>query len=140
MPRFRYDATRGTFRSYLRTITQRKVVDHFRRESRRPSIPLDHDDEGTLPVPATNGRTAEAIWEREWRRNLLQACLDRIRHEVEPKTFQAFQLYALDGWSASDTAAFLKMSSASVYAAKSRILERIRIWVDNETREAEGEP
>ncbi len=78
---------------------------------------------------------AEQVWERNWRRNLLQVCLGRVSHEVEPKTFQAFQLFALDGWSAADTAAFLKMNVGSVYVAKSRVAARVRRQYEKELAE-----
>ena len=137
MPRFEYDRSRGTFRAWLRTITQNKVADHLARKARRSAVHLHADSGGNghHPLHDPAGRDAEAAWERDWRRNLLQLCLDRVRGEVEPKTYQAFQLYALDDWSAEATAEFLKMNVASVYAAKSRVIERLRDWAAKEESE-----
>ena len=163
VPTFAYDRSKGTFRAFLRTITQHKITDHLRRTARGPAahtVPLVADSADPraqndqtdaagarrraaradgrrapdmTPDPADS--LAEQVWERDWRRNLLQACLGRVREEVEPKTFQAFQLYALDGWSAKETAEFLGLNAASVYAAKSRVAERVRHWWDKEVGE-----
>lgn len=134
MPTFEYDRAKGTFRAFLRTVTQRKVADHLRRKAARPKRPLDAAASGNgrhaLADPA--GQAAEQTWERDWRRNLLQVCLERVSREVEPKTFQAFQLYALEGWPAEKTARALKMSVAAVYMAKSRVAARVRHWYDKE--------
>ena len=44
IPGFDYDRSKGTFRAYLRTITQRKVVDQLREAVRSPTH--RHDDQG----------------------------------------------------------------------------------------------
>jgi len=56
----------------------------------------------------------------------MQIALERVKGEVEPRTYQAFQLYVLEEWSVSDVAEFLKMSQPSVYTAKSRVVQRLR--------------
>lgn len=137
MPQFNYDRSRGTFRAYLRTITHNRIIDHCRRQARRPTINLEHpaDNNGRQPVEEKSEPAANQFWEKNWQRNLLQLCLDRVRGEVEPKTFQAFQLYALEGWAAKETAEFLKMTVDSVYAAKSRVTQRVRRSFDSELKE-----
>ncbi len=146
MPRFEYDRTRGTFRAWLRTIAQHKVADHLRRAAKRQmqtSHPqaIDRTDftsglTGYARLSCPAAIEAEQAWERDWRRNLLQVCLERVSHEVEPKTYQAFQLYALENWSARETARLLKMSVASVYMARSRVAARVRELFEKESDEA----
>lgn len=138
MPAFAYDRSRGTFRAYLRTITQRKVTDHLRKVARGKSayeaLAVQRGN-GHAPLADPASQAAEEAWERDWQRNLLQICIKHVRDEVEPKTFQAFQLYALDGWSAADAARFLGVSTATIYMAKSRVTQRIRHWWRNEVGE-----
>jgi RNA polymerase sigma-70 factor (ECF subfamily) len=133
MPRFEYDRAQGRFRSYLRKITQRKVIDHYRRQSRRDAVSFDDlpPEAGARLDPISPA--ARDAWEAGWRQNLLQLWLDQVAQEVGPKTFQAFQMYALDGLSAADTARFLNMSVASVYVAKSRVIRRIQIHAAEES-------
>lgn len=134
MPRFEYDRSKGTFRAWLRTISQRKVADHLRKHARTPAA-LDTAGDEHAPLPDPASPTAEELWEQDWRRNLVQLCLEHVRHEVEPKTFQAFQLYGLDGWSVEETAGFLKMTTAAVYQAKSRVAQRVRDRYEKELGE-----
>lgn len=137
MPNFEYDRSKGTFRGYLRTVTQRKVISLLERRKARPVVSLHQGDDGNghqqLHDPA--GPDAEEVWEINWRRNLMQVSLARVAKEVEPKTFQAFQLTALEGWTPASAAEFLKLSVSSVYVAKYRIIERLRYWVEKETKE-----
>ena len=37
------------FRAWLFTVARRRSVDHFRREARRPAVPVDPDSLGTFP-------------------------------------------------------------------------------------------
>ena len=70
MPRFEYDRSRGTFRGWLRTITQNKVADHLARKARQPAVHLraDPGGNGHHPLHDPAGRDAEAAWERDWPR------------------------------------------------------------------------
>lgn len=139
LPTFAYDRSKGTFRAYLRTITQRKIVDHLRTSQKLASRTGAGHERGngrrTLEDPTD--RAAEEAWARDWRRNIVLSCLDQVRVEVEPKTYQAFQLYALEEWPVKEVAEFLKMSTSSVYTAKSRILQRLRGHLENEFGEDE---
>ncbi len=137
MPDFEYDRTKGTFRAYLRTITQRKITDHLRKSARHPTHSLDHGagENGAQSLQDPECPAAQQAWERDWHRNLVQVCLDRVRKEVEPRTYQAFQLYVLEEWQAPDVARFLKIRTGSVYTAKSRVVERMRYWLDKEINE-----
>lgn len=134
MPRFRYDPQKGRFRAFLLTITQHKVTDHFRGTARHPAVSLEPGDqtqELTRPLRPSDPQ-AEAAWQRDWDYNAFQLCLDQVAQEVDPKTFQAFQLYALEGWKAADTAQFLGLSLASVYVSKTRVIQRLRACVQRE--------
>ncbi len=84
-----------------------------------------------LPIPC--GPTVfDSIWQREWRHNLLQLCLERVGSEAEPKNFRAFSLVALQGWTVVATAEYLKMTSGTVRLATSRMLNRVREMVELE--------
>jgi RNA polymerase sigma-70 factor (ECF subfamily) len=54
-----------------------------------------------------------------------EACA-RARGRVEPQTWEAFRLLAREGLSGEEVAARLRMSVATVFKAKSRVLEFIR--------------
>lgn len=126
----------GTFRGWLRTITERKIIDFFRRRSREaPAVggseALERWHE--LPDPATSpeiesqsGSMATEPQETALERRLFQKGLELIRDEFEPRTWQAFWLTTVDGRSAAEAGAELSMSPGAVRVAKSRVLQRLR--------------
>ena len=122
--RQRFDRGKGRLRNWLLGIAHHKIHDVYRRRARRELLEADR--------PATTGfldkitdERIDTIYETEWQRALLRACLQEVRHQVEPKTFEAFELVALNQWSAADVAAHLGSSRDSVYQSKSRVLARV---------------
>jgi RNA polymerase sigma-70 factor (ECF subfamily) len=53
-----------------------------------------------------------------------------VRLRVEPQTWEAFQLTAIEGVSGADAAQRLRLSVASVYQAKSRIQKLLQEEVE----------
>jgi RNA polymerase sigma-70 factor (ECF subfamily) len=72
----------------------------------------------------------QAAYEHE----LLEQALGRVRLRVQPQTWEAFRLTALDGLSGAETAARLGMPLTSVYKAKSNIQKLL----ESEVRYLEG--
>ena len=118
MEQFRYDPARGRFRNYLYTMTLNVVRAQLAERSRR-ARPLD-------PAQLYAVHNPKEIWEREWRANELRSGLQAVAREVEPKTFQAFQLFVLEEWPTEKVARFLGLSRQSVYQAKSRVIRKLR--------------
>ena len=48
----RFDGDETAFRALLYTVARRRSIDHFRREARRPSVPMDPVVLGRTPVAA----------------------------------------------------------------------------------------
>jgi RNA polymerase sigma factor (sigma-70 family) len=127
--RFAYDPARGAFRSWLFTVTRRKFLDHARR--RRPG------DRGTGDTDVQRRLEAEADrqgddgdeadeWNRAMRQRLLDWAARQIRGEFQPATWRAFWLCAVEGIAPQEAAASLGMSIGATYAAKCRVLARLR--------------
>jgi DNA-directed RNA polymerase specialized sigma24 family protein len=57
---------------------------------------------------------------------VLQQCLEEVRRDVDPKSVEAFELFAWKGLSAQEVADRLGMTPNAVFIAKHRILRRIR--------------
>lgn len=72
----------------------------------------------------------EHVWEKEWRTALLKVALARVREEVEPRTFEAFERVLWRGESPDRVAAALGMSRNAVFIAKHRVLTRMRALED----------
>jgi RNA polymerase sigma-70 factor, ECF subfamily len=120
LPAFEYDASKG-FRAWLRTITLNKWRDRVRQQAIRPGArdPAQFDE---LAEPSGD----DPFSEMEYRRQVLRAALDLLRPEFQESTWRAFLEHGLAGRPAQEVAAELKLRPGAVYAAKFRVLARLR--------------
>jgi RNA polymerase sigma-70 factor (ECF subfamily) len=132
MARFVYDPS-GSFRGWLKTLTHHACLD-LAAERRRSGL-----GGGDLRL--------EEFWERlqagddlveqldaEFRREVMDRAMERVRQRVAERTWDAFRLTALEGWSGAAAAERLEMRIARVYGATSEVKEMIR----EEVRKLEG--
>src|SRR5215472_13085273 len=95
-----YDPQRGSFKGWLLQTTRWRIMDEFRKRAKLPAHqPADPDNArrtGRLDrLPDPTGGDFDQAYEEEWRKNLWQAALERVRRRVSPKQFQIFDLYVL---------------------------------------------
>ena len=76
-------------------------------------------------APAADPET-DALIHLEYRRELFQRAAEQVRSEVQESTWLAFELTALQQKSIDQAAKALAVSTGSVYAARSRVMRRIR--------------
>ncbi len=120
MPTFTYNPHQS-FRAWLRTVTLNKWRD---RSKRRATQPLPGSPEGLDEVAAPDG--LEDFWEAEYRSRLAEHALNLMRSDFEPMTWQACLDMVIHGRSAPDVANSVGLSVGAVYAAKYRVLTRLR--------------
>ncbi len=131
MHQFKYDPATGSFKNWLLLITRRRIADHLRRIYREPAK-HEHDPKAdetsrTSTIERIPGEAAiEVIWDEEWHKNLLDAAIKRVRHQVDPKQFQIFDSYVLKQWPVKDVKQTLGVSATQVYLAKHRISSLIK--------------
>jgi DNA-directed RNA polymerase specialized sigma24 family protein len=68
----------------------------------------------------------DGTWDDEWRENLFQAALARVRQRANPKQYQVFDYCVLQNLSASEVARMLGLNAAQVYLAKHRMSAAIK--------------
>jgi RNA polymerase sigma factor (sigma-70 family) len=73
--------------------------------------------------------------ERDWQQWAFCWAAGQVQREVAPATWQAFWLTAVDGSPPGEVGAQLGMTTGSVYAAKCRVLARIRGRISELSRE-----
>ena len=121
----KYDREKGRLSHWLFGLA-RNVILHY-RSNRSPELLIS---DKTSETPYWNGvideESAQKTWTMEWRKVLLAKCLNRARQELDKKTFQAFELYALSEMSVEEVAQKLGMSENAVYIAKTRVVNRLR--------------
>jgi RNA polymerase sigma factor (sigma-70 family) len=125
--RMEYDPKRGTFRGWLYTVTRNKIYNFLSGQRHRPRAAGDSDAHERLQAaPAREEDGPDADWEREYQRQLTDRAMDLVKGEFHKATWEAFWGTAVEGKSAGDVGAGLKMSPGAVYVAKSRVLARLR--------------
>lgn len=124
--RLQYDPKIGSFKGWLMNITRWRIADQFRK--RAPGVQVHRSpgrDSGmtaTLDrLPGAEGVDLEAVWDAEWKENLIGAAMRRVRAKVDPAQFQIFDCYVTKGWSAQRVAKELGVNVGQVYLAKHRV-------------------
>lgn len=119
MPAFRYEPSKR-FRAWLWTLTANKI----RQSRRRHPVVIGVDSQLLDGVVDTDAATE--LDEEEYRQWLTRRALQLMQTDFEPSTWRAFWECVVADRPAADVAAELGLSLDSVYAAKSRVLRRLR--------------
>lgn len=120
LPKFAYDQHQS-FRAWLRTVTLNKWRDGRKRSGRQ----IQAADAAPLAGLATTN-DVETFWETEYRQHLARNALRVMQADFQPTTWKAFWEHVVAERTAPDVAAKLGISIGAVYAAKIRVLDRLR--------------
>jgi RNA polymerase sigma factor (sigma-70 family) len=120
---FEYDPARR-FRGYLRRIVVSAVSDWSTRRGSRP-LGSGQDSETVLAsLPAREDLIAriEAAYDTE----LVAAAMREVEARVQPHTWSAFRLLAIEGLPGAEVAARLGMEVNTAYVARKKVQRMIR--------------
>jgi RNA polymerase sigma-70 factor (ECF subfamily) len=134
MATFTYEAS-GSFRAWLKTLTHHAWRD-FVAERRRAGIGTGDTPMAALLDDLAAGEDLAGDLQEEFRRELLEQAMARVKARVPSQTWDAFRLTALEGASGAAAAAQLQMRTAQVYLARSKVKRQLQ----EEVRKLEGEP
>jgi RNA polymerase sigma-70 factor (ECF subfamily) len=126
LPRFQHNGQKGSFRSWLRTITANRMRSFWRAGRCRPVVPGDSTFVAMLDQIEDPHSELSRLWDRQHDDYVLSRLLDLMVQEFEPATLQVFRRVGLEGVPAETAAAEMGMSLGAVYVAKSRVLRRLR--------------
>ena len=121
--KFTYDPKRGRFRHFLKRIVRNQAIKIYKKR-------LEYENLEDAEAACGENRF-DAVWNEEWRRHVLNMALVELRARVQPETYSAFEMYALQNRKIDDVCAFLDMSPASVYTAKSRCIATLKEIIAN---------
>jgi RNA polymerase sigma-70 factor (ECF subfamily) len=126
MQRFRYDPSQK-FRAWLKTITHHAWQDLVRGRRKMVVGGNGASDDPLQALAARDdlGEHLEAAYEQE----LVECALVRVRSRVQPQTWEAFRLTALEELSGAEAAAQLGIAVTLVYKAKSNVLKLLEAEV-----------
>ncbi|MFP6885200.1 MAG: sigma-70 family RNA polymerase sigma factor [Roseibacillus sp.] len=121
-----YDPERGSFKTWLMNMTRWRINDQFRKRKKDTAMAEAewNDDRKTAVIDRfedPKGDLLERMWNVEWKKNLADAALARVKAQVSPKQYQIFDYYVVKQWEAKKVQAHLGVSMAQVYLAKHRV-------------------
>ena len=119
---FTYDPAKGRFRHYLRKIIRYQAIKIYNQRRDHDSIDAEDSPVRTL----TSEDTWNTAWDEEWYKHVLHMAMTELRSRVQPETYAAFEMYAVQNRKVEDVANFLNLSVSSVYTAKSRCIFTLR--------------
>jgi RNA polymerase sigma factor (sigma-70 family) len=122
---FQYDPARGRFRDWLSRIVRNHVVRRRRRPAERIRAPGGHTQENAAEL-TDDGPPPEILWQDAFEQSLLLILLDMVRRSVTPRTYQAFELFALHELPGEDVARLTGLSRNAVYQARKAVLQRLK--------------
>lgn len=121
-----YDPEQGSFKTWLMNMTRWRINDQFRK--RKKDTAMAHgdweNDRKTAVIERfedPKGELLERLWDVEWKKNLADAALARVKAQVSPKQYQIFHYYVVKQWEAKRVQQYLGVSMAQVYLAKHRV-------------------
>jgi RNA polymerase sigma-70 factor (ECF subfamily) len=124
MRKSKYDPNKGSFRSWLKTVTNNAVRDMMRSRNRPGSHPTARHLLHNLEDPQALDDLNQCV-DAECRQMMLREAERRVRARVRDFTWQAFELTAVQQRSPSEVAKLLDMRVAEVYVAKSRVIKML---------------
>ena len=120
------DPSRGSFRGWLFRIARNMTINFLSR-----TRPENVGTGGTgfryflEQQPAASAEEV-TLFGREYRREAFRWAAGEIREEFQESTWRAFWATAVEGREIKETAGALEMSLGAVYAARSRIMARLK--------------
>ena len=116
------------FRHWLRRVVKNAIINIATR--RKPEVAISGlSDQELLFEPVADDETERQI-EAEYRRQLFQRAAAVVKSDIEPSTWRAFELTVMEEVSVETAASTLNKSIGSVYAARSRVMKRLKSTVD----------
>ena len=115
----RYDASKGRLRSYLRMLTNARVVDLLRKER-----PIDHrglDEAGLEDVPVESDQERLAF-----RRSLLAMLIEELRSQIPMRQFEIFERVKLKNQSPDYVAEDLGVTRAMIDRYIYKVMSKLR--------------
>ncbi len=130
METFQYDPERCSFKGWLMHITRRRIIDHLRKRKRHEALPVDSGtatSAADLQIEdAAAARAFERLWDEEWRENLLEAAMERVKRAVRPEHYQIFYLHAVKNMPARQISELMSVSATKVYVVQHRIARLLK--------------
>ena len=121
-PDFRYDPSKGKFRSWFFRIARNELNRFFAKQARRKEF------ESVQETPGDAGHDAEleSIWNCEYRQQVFDWACQQVKPHFSANAWQAFWRTTVDEIPPGEVADELEVKIGTVYISKSRVIARLR--------------
>lgn len=125
IPRYEKQRNGPPFRNWLSRITKNAIIKGLQSSSRGKGTGGTQILDVLREVPSADDET-DALIHTEYRREIYAKAAEMVRIDVAEATWLAFEMTVLQNHSVLQAAETLRVSTGSVYAARSRIIRRLR--------------
>ena len=121
------------FRHWLRRVAKNAIINAVSRRPPDQATGTSSVEDLLIDLPERAGNQYDAetdsLVELEVRRELYLRAAACVRTDVDPETWRAFEMTVIGGVSNADAAQELGKSIGTIYAARSRVMKRLRTAV-----------
>jgi RNA polymerase sigma factor (sigma-70 family) len=122
---YTYDPT-GSFRAYLRMITQNSLRDYYQERKQMGACGSGDDRVVVILDNQTAREDLFAKLHEEFDLELLEYALTTVQTEIQARDWEVFRLLAIEGLSGDEVARQVGIPTAHTYVIRGRVLKRIK--------------
>ncbi|MEZ6135241.1 MAG: sigma-70 family RNA polymerase sigma factor [Pirellulaceae bacterium] len=119
-----HDPHRAKFRTWLGRVTRNAALNALQRV--KPDRATGDSDVHASLKSVADSPSDELLLEREYQKQLFRAAAEIVQPEFAADTWRAFWLTTVEGQELGDVAELLNKNLGSIYAARSRVMRRLR--------------
>ena len=122
LPTFKYDRSKGRFRSYLTGLVHWRVMDRLKEGKRDTELKAAFLEEAQTAVTSAD----EGFSEREWQSAAVDEALRRIKPEVRSEHYAAFVASTMEGQDTETVMKLYDLSRDNLYQIRKRLTAKLR--------------
>jgi RNA polymerase sigma-70 factor (ECF subfamily) len=121
---FCYDPN-GSFRAWLKTLTRRAWQVYVTKQQKAVRGAGDDEENSRLATLQARKDLTQRL-EEAFDQEMLREATNLVKLRIEPRTWDAFHLLAVEGLSGTEVAKRLNMKVATVFVARSKVQRMLR--------------
>jgi RNA polymerase sigma factor (sigma-70 family) len=121
---FCYDPN-GSFRAWLKTLTRRAWQVYVTKQQKAVRGTGDEEESSRLATLQARKDLTQRL-EEAFDQEMLKEAANLVKLRIEPRTWDAFHLLAVEGLSGTEVAKRLNMKVATVFVARSKVQRMLR--------------
>ncbi len=122
LPSFKYDRSKGRFRSYLTGLVGWRVMDKLKADRRQADMKAGFWNEALASAAGSD----DAFSQAEWQSAAMEEALRRMKQDVKPDHYAAFVASAVEGQDTETVTKLYGISRDNLYQIRNRLTARLR--------------